>query len=113
MRNRFGVIMVLFDLPMDTAEDRRAYHQFRSFLQKNGYMYFHDSVYVKLLRNISACRVEVDKIKRIAIKRGSVVALPMNMPTFEGMIHIQGQPFNMNLFADDVILIEEKDDDEG
>ena len=112
MRNRFGVVMVLFDLPMDTAEDRRTYHHFRSFLRKNGYMYFHDSVYVKLLRNITGCKTEIDKIKRTPIERGSIVAIPMNISTFEGMIGIRGRPFNMNLFADDIILIEEKDDDD-
>ena len=107
MQNRYGVIMVLFDLPMDTAEERKAYHQFRSALKRGGYCYFHDSVYIKLLRNISSCKGEVEAVRQAAPEEGSVRALPMNMNVFQGLVNVQGAPFNMNLFADDVILIED------
>ncbi len=106
MRNRYGVVMVLFDLPMETPEDRRTYHQFRTVLRRNGYLYFQDSVYVKLLRNISSCKGEMDRIRLEAPDKGSVKVLPMSMGVFQGLVNVCGEPFNMNLFADDVIIIE-------
>ena len=111
MRNRYGVIMVLFDLPVETTDDRRAYNQFRTGLIRSGYCYFHDSVYVKLLRNISSAGKELDRIGQIAPPAGSVRALPMSMAVFQGLQNVRGEPFNMNLFADDVIVIEDGKDD--
>lgn len=111
MQSRYGVVMVLFDLPVATTADRRTYHQFMKTLKRNGYMYFHDSVYVKLLRNISSTQAEIEKLKREAPEKGSVRALPMNMSAFRAMVIVQGEPFNINLFSDDVIVVEDSIED--
>ena len=41
-------LIVFFDLPIDTAPQRRAYSRFRRWLIKNGYLMMQESVYSKL-----------------------------------------------------------------
>lgn len=47
-RVRFMRLIVFFDLPVDTAPQRRAYSRFRRYLVKNGYLMMQESVYSKL-----------------------------------------------------------------
>ena len=42
-------MIVLFDLPVLTSEDRRNYRNFRKLLIKNGFIMLQESVYCKLL----------------------------------------------------------------
>ena len=105
--------MVLFDLPMDTPEDRRAYNALRGTLRRSGYLYFHDSVYVKLLRNISSLGSELEKLRREAPQRGSLRALPMSISAFQKLEIITGERFDMALFADDVVVVGDETDECG
>jgi CRISPR-associated protein Cas2 len=41
-------VLVFFDLPVVTGEQRRAYVKFRKFLVKNGFLMLQESVYCKL-----------------------------------------------------------------
>ena len=45
-------VLVLFDLPVETAADRRAYTQFRKFLIRNGFIMMQESVYSKIVQNV-------------------------------------------------------------
>lgn len=56
---RFMRLMVFFDLPVITAEDRRNYRQFRKVLIKNGFIMLQESVYCKMMTSPSvegSCR---------------------------------------------------------
>ena len=57
-------IIVFFDLPVLTAENRRNYRQFRKFLVKAGFLMMQESVYCKLAVNGSAADAIVDSIKK-------------------------------------------------
>lgn len=41
-------VLVMFDLPTETAENRRNYTKFRKYLIKSGFMMMQQSVYVRL-----------------------------------------------------------------
>ena len=47
-------MIVFFDLPTETALDRRNYRRFRKLLTQNGFLMLQESVYCKLLLNMSA-----------------------------------------------------------
>ena len=49
-------VLVFFDLPMVTAEQRREYTKFRKFLLKNGFLMLQESVYCKIALNGSAVK---------------------------------------------------------
>ena len=46
-------IIVFFDLPTETNEDKRAYRHFRKALIKDGFIMMQESVYTKLLKTPS------------------------------------------------------------
>ena len=48
MSYRFMRVLVMFDLPTETAENRRNYTKFRKYLIKSGFMMMQQSVYVRL-----------------------------------------------------------------
>ena len=44
-------IIVMFDLPVETADDRKEYSQFRKHLIKTGFLMVQESIYCKLAPN--------------------------------------------------------------
>ena len=44
MSYRYMRLLVLFDLPVTTTEERREYTKFRKYLIKSGFMMFQESV---------------------------------------------------------------------
>lgn len=51
MRYRVMRLMVMFDLPVITSEDRRNYRQFRKLLINEGFLMIQESVYVRVAVN--------------------------------------------------------------
>ena len=50
---RFMRMLVFFDLPTLTNEDKRNYRQFRKLLIKNGFIMLQESVYCKMMTSPS------------------------------------------------------------
>ncbi len=50
---RFMRMLVFFDLPTLTNEDKRNYRQFRKLLMKNGFIMLQESVYCKMMTSPS------------------------------------------------------------
>lgn len=104
MRN-CSVIVVVFDLPSTNSVYQKAYRKFRAYLLKNGYVFFQESIYIKLLNRSSNERVEISALKAEAPKDGEVVAIPMGLKTFKNIVYIRGGKFNMSTFCDTVFVI--------
>lgn len=51
MSYRFMRMIVFFDLPVETLQQRRDYTRFRKHLIKSGFMMMQESVYCKILLN--------------------------------------------------------------
>lgn len=66
MSYRYMRIIVMFDLPVITASDRRAYTQFRKYLIKSGFLMMQESVYCKLAQNATAADLIINSIKKIS-----------------------------------------------
>ena len=54
-------IMVLFDLPTKTVENRKEYLKFRKFLLNEGFIMMQESVYTKLVLNGSSAKLVRDR----------------------------------------------------
>ena len=54
MSYRFMRVLVLFDLPVLTGDQRREYARFRKFLLKSGFLMLQEFVYCKLALNTTA-----------------------------------------------------------
>ena len=53
MNYRYMRVIVFFDLPTETAEDKKEYRNFRKFLIKKGFLMLQESVYCKLALNMT------------------------------------------------------------
>ena len=84
-------IIVFFDLPVTTAEERRACTRFRKFLVKNGFLMMQESVYSKIVLNMTAGNVVVQKVKSAAPKDGLIQALVITEKQYAGIIMILGK----------------------
>lgn len=88
---RFMRMLVFFDLPTITGEDRRNYRQFRKILIKNGFIMLQESVYCKLMTSPSVERsVELLLINNKP-PEGTVQSLVVTENQFVKMSYITGQ----------------------
>ena len=68
-------ILVMFDLPTETSEEKRSYRKFRKNLIKNGFIMMQESVYVKLALNQGSADLVVKNIRRFCPEKGLVQIL--------------------------------------
>ncbi len=100
MSYRFMRMIVFFDLPTETADDRRAYRQFRGGLIKNGFIMMQESVYCKLLLNSTAEQTVRDAVRRIKPPSGIVQILTVTEKQFSKIEFLTGS-FHTDIISSD------------
>lgn len=98
-------IMVMFDLPNVTSEDRREYTRFRKFLIKNGFMMMQESIYSKIVLNGTVQTSMMEKLRSNKPSKGSVIALTVTEKQFAKMEFILGES-NSDIIDTDERFIE-------
>ena len=98
-------IIVMFDLPVTTASDRREYTRFRKYLIKNGFLMMQESVYCKLAQNSTAADLIVQNEKKNKPISGLVQTLRITEKQFSRMEYIVGEKTNEVLDSDERIVI--------
>ena len=83
-------IIVMFDLPTATTEDKREYMHFRTGLIKLGFDMLQYSVYSRITRNNDDARKYINKVKSILPPVGSVRVLQVTEKQYSGMIIMLG-----------------------
>ena len=94
MTCRYMKVLVFFDLPMLSPEDRRAYTRFRKFLINDGYMMLQESVYCKLAMNQNSVNALILRIKQNKPNAGLVQVLTITEKQFACMELIIGDKNN-------------------
>lgn len=102
MSYRFMRMMVFFDLPTDTAADRRNYRKFRNGLIKNGFIMMQESVYCKLILNTTAEIYVREAVKKIRPPKGLVQILTITEKQFSKIEFLIGE------YKSDVISSDER-----
>lgn len=102
MSYRFMRMLVFFDLPTETAEDRRIYRRFRTALIKNGFIMMQESVYCKLLLNTSAGQTAAEAVRKARPQKGLVQMLTITEKQFSRIEYLTGE------FRSDVISTDER-----
>ena len=97
MRIRFMRLVVFFDLPVLTVEERRAYARFRKFLVKEGFIMMQESVYSKLVINNNASDLVKNHLVKNKPKKGLVQVLTVTEKQFASMEYIVGENNNNTL----------------
>jgi CRISPR-associated protein Cas2 len=107
---REAMIFILFDLPVLTKPQRKAYTKFREELLKNGYVAFQKSIYVKLIKNVSTYPEEETKVSQLAPNEGRVSIFTMSVAKFRTIKTLTGIPIDYNLLCDNIIEIIDSED---
>lgn len=102
MSYRFMRMMVFFDLPTLTVENRRSYNRFRKLLVQNGFLMLQESVYCRMVLNGTVERSVADLIRRERPPEGMVMLLTVTEKQFAGMDIITGE------YSTDVIDTDER-----
>lgn len=84
-------ILVFFDLPTETAKDRKIYSKFRKFLIGEGFIMLQESVYVKLALNNSIVDSIKEKLHKNKPPNGLVQVLTITEKQFNSMECIVGK----------------------
>lgn len=105
MSYRFMRMLVMFDLPTESGEDRRNYRLFRKALIKNGFFMLQESVYCRLLLTPSAESVARNAISAAKPPKGLVQLLTVTERQFARMTYLVGIQQSEVVDSDERILI--------
>lgn len=105
MNYRFMRVLVFFDLPTETAADKRAYRQFRKTLVKNGFVMMQESVYCRLLINANAGKAAMETVRRNKPPKGLVQMLTVTEKQFAEMEYLVGQNTSDVITTDERLII--------
>ncbi len=98
-------VLVFFDLPTETANDKRNYRNFRKFLIKSGFMMIQESVYAKLALNSTAVNQIITDVKKERPEKGDIQILPVTEKQFSKMEIISGKSNSNVINSDERLLI--------
>lgn len=102
MSYRFMRVIVFFDLPTVSAEDRREYAKFRKFLIKGGFLMMQESVYTKMALNKTVADSIVEGVKRNKPPKGLVQLMTITEKQFNRIEYVCGE------FVSDVLCTDER-----
>ena len=84
-------VVVFFDLPTETAEERRDYRRFRAALLKNGFFMMQESVYSKIILNNTAANVIKETVRKLKTGKGLIQMLTVTERQFENLEFVLGK----------------------
>jgi CRISPR-associated protein Cas2 len=92
MRNRLNAyrilwVLVFFDLPTETKQERKIYAKFRKDILKDGFQMFQFSIYMRHCSSRENAEVHISRVKKILPAKGHVGILAITDRQF-GMMEI-------------------------
>ena len=98
-------VLVFFDLPTETLENRREYRKFHKTLIKNGFLMMQESVYCRMLITPSAGKAVLDVIRKNRPADGIVQVMTVTEKQFAGMEYITGEYHSEVIESDERLII--------
>ena len=98
-------VIVMFDLPTLTPEDKRNYRGFRTMLIRNGFIMIQESVYTRILLTPSAGASVYNTIRKNKPPNGVVQILTVTEKQFSKMEFIVGETKSDIVDSDERLLI--------
>lgn len=105
MSYRFMRVIVFFDLPTITVEDKKEYLKFRKFLLREGFIMMQESVYTKLVLNGSTANLVRNKVRKNKPKAGLVEMLTITEKQYSSIEYISGTAQQTVLETDERLII--------
>lgn len=85
MITKYMKMLCMFDLPVETPEDQRAYRRFRKDIMSEGFTMIQYSVYVRTCPNRQFANQLEKRLKKIMPKEGNVRLLTVTEKQYEDM----------------------------
>ena len=85
-------LIVLFDLPVRTKPNKRAYQQFHKFLISDGYVMMQFSVYTRISNGLDGVQKHLARLRANLPPKGSVRAMCITEKQYESMLFLVGTP---------------------
>lgn len=98
-------VLVLFDLPVGSAEERRAYTKFRKYLIKSGFLMMQESVYCKMALNQTAAGTIMEGVRKNCPQEGIVQMLSITEKQYNKIECICGEVSRKILDTDERLVI--------
>lgn len=95
----------MFDLPVESGEQRKDYTRFRKFLLKNGFLMLQKSVYCKLALNNTVVKGIVENVRKNRPAEGCVQLLTITEKQYAKMEVIVGTIKSEILDSDERLVI--------
>ncbi len=105
MNYRYMRILLFFDLPVLTSQNRHEYNIFHKYLIKNGFMMLQESVYCKLALNASAVQAIVANLYKNKPPEGLVQVLSVTEKQYSRMEYILGEHQSEIVDSDERLII--------
>lgn len=102
MSYRYMRVIVFFDLPTITSQDRREYTRFRKSLIKGGFLMMQESVYTKMALNKTVADSIMENIRKNKPPKGLVQMMTVTEKQFNRMEYVCGE------FTSDVLCTDER-----
>lgn len=90
MSYRYMRMILMFDMPTESADERKAYRKFRKFLLSEGFIMHQYSVYSKILLNGTANKAMVARLKQNNPQKGLITLLTVTEKQFSRMLYLCG-----------------------
>lgn len=101
-------VMVFFDLPTETKQEKKNYAQFRKQLQSDGFVMFQFSIYIRHCASMENAQVHIKRVKSFMPDKGHVAVMCITDKQFdkievfhgakEKKLPPQGIPIQLELF---------------
>lgn len=98
-------VLIFFDLPVETADDRKEYRRFRKFLIKKGFLMLQYSIYSKLTLNQTAAKLVVESIRKNKPKSGNVMAMVITEKQYSKIEYICGEKSTSIIDTDERLIV--------
>ncbi len=98
-------VLVFFDLPTETLENKREYRKFHKLLIQNGFLMMQESVYCRMLITPSAGNAVLDVIRKHRPSDGIVQVMTVTEKQFSGIEYITGEHHSEVIESDERLII--------
>ena len=98
-------ILVMFDLPSITSEEKREYTKFRKFLLREGFMMMQESIYCKLVLNATVANTATENVRKNKPQKGLVQMLTVTEKQFSKMELLVGGERKEVIDSDERLII--------
>lgn len=98
-------VIVFFDLPVQTVQNRRDYRRFRKHLVESGFLMLQESVYCKLVQNNTVADAVSENVRKNKPPEGIVQLLRITEKQFSRMEFIVGEKYSNIVDSDEKLVI--------